>query len=168
MTWDSRLSRAQVLEKVPRVSWVWGETPRPGAWAPERLHVFCRNLAFGLLASLSEETTSSLAGLGGQAGTQGLSPAGSSLEPSARKKRSLSSFSFLHSPSPWGPAGRGRELVKGHLRLLFNETIHVQDRITCIKCTRLLIHLVIKQGITPGLMESEMTACFHPLHRWGN
>ena len=29
-----------------------------------------------------------------------------------------------------GGAGR---LGKGHLRLLFNETIHVQDRITCIK-----------------------------------
>lgn len=58
--------------------------------------------------------------------------------------------------------------MKGHLRLLVSDTIHVQDRITCIECTRLLIHLVIKQGITPGLLEPEMTAYFHPLHRWGN
>lgn len=77
-------------------------------------------------------------------------------------------LSLSSQPSPRGPAGRGREAVKGHLRLLFNETIHVQDRITCIKCTRRLIHLVIKQGITPGLPEPEMTADFHPLHRWGN
>ena len=58
--------------------------------------------------------------------------------------------------------------MKGYLRLLFNETIHVQDRITCIKYTRLLIHFVIKQGITLGPYEPEMTVCFHPLHWWGN
>lgn len=63
-------------------------------------------------------------------------------------KRSLSSFSFLHSPFHGGLGGQAGRLVKGHLRLPFNETIHVQDRITCIKYTRLLIHLVIKQGIT--------------------
>lgn len=77
-------------------------------------------------------------------------------------------FLFPSQPILWGPEGRGREAGEGHLRLLFNETIHVQDRITCIRCTRLLIHLVIKQGITPGLLEPEMTAYFHPLHRWGN
>lgn len=58
--------------------------------------------------------------------------------------------------------------MKGHLRLLFNKTIHVQDRITCIKYTKLLIHLVIKLGITLGCYEPGMTVYFPPLHRWGN
>lgn len=73
-------------------------------------------------------------------------------------------FLFPSQPIPW----RAGRLVKGHLRLLFNETIHVQDRITCIKYPRLLIHLVIKQGITLGHHEPETTMYFHPLHRWGN
>lgn len=81
---------------------------------------------------------------------------------------SFSSFSFLHSPLCRGLRGGAGRLGEGHLRLLFNPTIHVQDRITCIKCTGLLIHLVIKQGITPEPLEPGMTAYFHPLHRWGN
>lgn len=57
--------------------------------------------------------------------------------------------------------------MKGHLRLLFNKTIHVQDRITCIKYTKLLIHLVIKQGITLGCYEPEMTVYFPPISQVG-
>lgn len=87
-------------------------------------------------------------------------PTGSSWEPSARVNSNSETsgcqgepiifLSFLHSAFRGGwRRGPGR-LAKSHLRPLFNETIHVQDRVTCIKYTRLLIHFVIKQGIALG------------------
>lgn len=169
MTWDSLWSRAG----VPRVSWVWGGNLRTGGsvfsagtWASGLLPmVWAVSTPFGRDHSQPEDGGNRGLGLPWSSQQERKAAA---IDTSGHQEQPLI---FLFPSQPIGGGGlrggAGRQ-VEGHLRLLFNEAIRVPDRVTCIKCTRLLIHLVIKQGIAPGLPEPEMMANFHLLHRWGN